>query len=59
VGQRLRRLWAERGDFSALTADKIKQGDTNDDEDSKEQTDDRPSAQDMRQLSQNLLEQLK
>lgn len=58
VGQRLRRLWHERGDFSALTADSINNPQQNDDHDETEQVDDRPSAQDMRELSSNLLEQL-
>jgi hypothetical protein len=57
ISERLMRIWQERGDFSQLTAASIRAGPTEptDDEGDK---DARPSAQEMRELQAQLMEQL-
>lgn len=55
ITERLIRIWQERGDFSQLTAAKIRAGEV---ESVEEEEDARPSAQDMRELQGQMMEQL-
>lgn len=57
ISERLKRIWAERGDFSALTSESIlaPAGDADEEE---AETDTRPSAQEMRELQGKLMDQL-
>ncbi|ORY80684.1 hypothetical protein BCR35DRAFT_331750 [Leucosporidium creatinivorum] len=55
ITERLIRIWQERGDFSQLTAAKIRAGEV---EVVEEEEDARPSAQDMRDLQGQMMEQL-
>ncbi|KAM0755101.1 hypothetical protein T439DRAFT_345792 [Meredithblackwellia eburnea MCA 4105] len=60
ISERLTRIWAERGDFSALSSASILAGkseEENKDADGKDK-DARPSPQDIRDLSMSLMEQL-
>lgn len=57
IGERLQRIWAERGDFSALTAASILAPPKVPDEEAEQ--DSRPSAEEMRVLQGRLMEQLK
>lgn len=61
ISSRLVRIWQERGDFSALSAASIraaqdKDGETEEGEGGEKE--ERPTAQDMRDLQGNMMEQL-
>ncbi|KAI5481094.1 Mediator complex, subunit Med17 [Pseudohyphozyma bogoriensis] len=57
VGERLKRLWAERGDFSALTARSILAPKADDVEVDKDE-DTRPTPQEVREFQASLMQQL-
>ncbi|GAA5831038.1 hypothetical protein JCM11251_005119 [Rhodosporidiobolus azoricus] len=57
LAERLMRVWAERGDYSKLTADSILNP-QEEEEDKKEDEDSRPSVDDMRKLQESMLHNL-
>ncbi|GAA6000600.1 hypothetical protein JCM10207_004570 [Rhodosporidiobolus poonsookiae] len=57
LSERLMRIWAERGDFSLLTADSIRNP-KDDAEEDKDDEDSRPSEEDMRKLQETMLTNL-
>ncbi|GAA5884890.1 hypothetical protein JCM6882_007140 [Rhodosporidiobolus microsporus] len=57
LSERLMRVWAERGDYSRLTAESILNP-TEEEEDAKEDEDPRPSVEDMRKLQESMLHNL-
>ncbi|GAA5982619.1 hypothetical protein JCM11641_002602 [Rhodosporidiobolus odoratus] len=57
LSERLFRVWAERGDYSQLTADSIRNPKEEDDH-AKDDEDTRPSVEDMRKLQETMLNNL-